>query len=124
MREIDRSGRSMSGGEQQKVAVSRAHMNDKPILIFDEPASMLDPLAEMEQFMNIKEKMQGNTAVLISHRVGFARLASKIFVLKDGRLAESGSHDELLAQDGEYARFFKGQAEWYRTDAVKGEVSV
>ena len=122
MREIDRSGRSMSGGEQQKVAISRTHMNDKPILIFDEPASMLDPLAEMEQFMNIKEKMEDNTAVLISHRVGFARLANHIFVLKEGHLVESGSHGELIALNGEYARFFNEQAEWYRTEAVNGEV--
>jgi len=90
-------------------------MSDKDILIFDEPASMLDPIAEMEQFLNIKEKLHGRTAILVSHRVGFARLASRILVLKDGRLIETGTHDELITLDGEYADFFRQQSIWYKT---------
>ncbi len=103
----------MSGGEKQRLAVSRAHMSDKEILIFDEPAAALDPIAEMKQFYAIKQKIEGRTAILISHRVGFARLADRILVLDKGRLVESGTHDELMALDGIYAGFYKEQALWY-----------
>jgi ATP-binding cassette subfamily B protein len=119
---IEESGADFSGGERQKLAVSRAHMSDKDILIFDEPASMLDPISELEQFMNIKEKLDGRTAILISHRVGFARLADKIILLSDGKVAEVGAHDELMKKSGLYANFFNEQAQWYQRDT--GEAAV
>ena len=114
-REVDEEGAELSGGEKQRVAVSRAHMSDKEIMIFDEPAAALDPIAEMEQFMAIKEKVEGRTAVLISHRIGFARLADRIIVLENGKIAESGSHEQLMGQNGIYADFFAQQAKWYDT---------
>lgn len=114
-RTVIKTGMNLSGGEQQKVAVSRTHMTDKDILIFDEPAAALDPIAEMEQFRNIREKANGKTAVLISHRVGFARLADRIFVLDKGELTEVGTHEELLKKNGVYADFFRQQAQWYET---------
>ncbi len=117
---IKKDGAILSGGENQKVAASRAHMSDKDILIFDEPASALDPIAEMEQFNNIKAKVNGRTAILISHRVGFARLADRIFVLNEGQLAEVGTHDELMIKNGIYADFFNQQAEWYDTASAGG----
>jgi len=110
---IDKSGVELSGGEKQRLVAARAYMNDREIMIFDEPASMLDPVAEMQQFMNIKEKLQGRTAVLISHRIGFARLADKVIMLENGELAEYGTHDELIANNGLYANFFEQQAKWY-----------
>lgn len=112
-KKVKKDGVNLSGGEQQKIAVSRAHMSDKDVLIFDEPASALDPVAEMEQFTAIREKIRGRTAILISHRVGFARMADRIIVLDKGRLAESGSHEELMEKNGIYAGFFRTQAEWY-----------
>lgn len=112
-KDVRKSGMILSGGEQQKIAVSRTHMSDKDILIFDEPAAALDPIAEMEQFRNIKEKTEARTAILISHRVGFARMADRIFVLNDGNLAEIGTHDELMKKNGVYADFFRSQAQWY-----------
>lgn len=116
----DPSGTELSGGEKQRVASSRAHMSNRDILIFDEPASMLDPIAEMEQFNNIRNMLNGRTAILISHRVGFARMADKIIMLDDGKIVEMGSHEELMAQDGQYAHFFREQAQWY--DTVGGAV--
>ena len=113
LRDVKKDGAMLSGGERQRVAVSRAHMSDKEVLIFDEPAAALDPIAEMKQFQGIHEKIMGRTAVLISHRVGFARLADRIFVLDKGRLAETGTHASLIAQDGLYAQFFREQAQWY-----------
>jgi len=112
-KDVRKSGLILSGGEQQKVAVSRTHMSDKDILIFDEPAAALDPIAEMEQFRNIREKTKERTAILISHRVGFARMADRIFVLKDGNLEETGTHEELMERNGVYADFFRSQAQWY-----------
>ena len=117
LRYTNRNGIMLSGGEKQRVAAARAHMSDKPILIFDEPAAALDPIAEMQQFMNIKEKVAGRTAILISHRVGFARMADRIFTLKNGHLVEIGTHDELIEQDGVYAEFFHSQAQWYSQEA-------
>lgn len=116
-KDVRKYGMILSGGEQQKVAVSRTHMCDKDILIFDEPAAALDPFAEMEQFRNIREKTEGRTAILISHRVGFARMADRIFVLDNGNLAETGTHDELMQKNGVYADFFRSQAQWYQQEA-------
>jgi ATP-binding cassette subfamily B protein len=116
MRHIKKDGAMLSGGERQRVAVSRAHMSDKEIVIFDEPAAALDPIAEMKQFEAIREKLQGRTAVLISHRVGFARLADKIIVLDKGELVETGTHDSLMESGGIYANFFREQASWYNNN--------
>ncbi len=113
LRMVKKDGAMLSGGEKQRVAVSRAHMSDKEIVIFDEPAAALDPIAEMKQFYAIREKIEGRTAVLISHRVGFARLADRIVVLDGGRLVENGTHNELMELNGIYAGFFREQAQWY-----------
>ena len=116
LRNVIKDGVILSGGEKQRVAVSRAHMSDKEILIFDEPAAALDPIAEMKQFQAIREKIEGRTAILISHRVGFARLADRIFVLDEGCLAESGTHEKLMSENGMYAGFFREQAQWYEAE--------
>jgi ATP-binding cassette subfamily B protein len=95
-------------------------MSERDILIFDEPAAALDPIAEMEQFRNIREKCEGKTSILISHRVGFARMANRILVMDQGRLVEIGTHEELLQKNGVYAKLFAEQAQWYE---VEEEVS-
>lgn len=113
-KQVSKEGAILSGGEGQRVAVSRTHMSDKDILIFDEPASMLDPIAEMEQFFSIKKKLSGRTAVLVSHRIGFARLADRIIVIQNGALVEDGTHEQLIQKDGVYATLFNEQAQWYK----------
>lgn len=115
---IDETGAIFSGGELQKLAISRTHMSDKDILIFDEPASMLDPTSELEQFMNIKSTAKGKTSILVSHRVGFARLADRIILLDNGKVAETGSHTELMQLNGLYTKFFNEQAQWYKNVEV------
>lgn len=115
-KQVYKDGAVLSGGEGQRVAVSRTHMSDKEVMIFDEPASMLDPIAEMEQFMNIRQKLEGRTAILVSHRIGFARLADRILVIDDGKLVEEGNHIELMNRNGIYARLFLDQAQWYETE--------
>ena len=113
-KKIFKEGVELSGGEKQRIGVSRAHMGDKLVLIFDEPAAALDPIAEMEQFMNIRNMLNDRTAVLISHRIGFARMADKIIMMDGGRIAEMGTHEELIDKDGLYAHFFREQAQWYQ----------
>jgi len=118
---IEETGLIISGGEKQKVAISRTHMSNKDIMIFDEPAAALDPISEMQQFMEIKNKIKGTTSLLISHRVGFARLADRIIVIDEGKVAEDGTHTELIEKNGIYANFFKQQAKWYDEKGYSNE---
>lgn len=113
-----KSAIQLSGGEWQRIAVSRAHISDRDILIMDEPAAMLDPIAEMEQFHHIKDSIHNRTGILISHRIGFARLADKVAVLDGGQLVEFGTHEELMARQGMYYQLFTSQAEWYQEEAA------
>lgn len=111
--EYDITGLRLSGGEYQKIGVCRAFMGDKSTLVLDEPASMLDPIAEYKQFRQVKDAIKGQTAILISHRIGFARLADRILVMDCGRIAEDGTHEKLMEQNGLYRKMFETQASWY-----------
>jgi ATP-binding cassette subfamily B protein len=107
-------GTDLSGGEWQKVALGRAYMRDAQLIILDEPTAALDARAEYEVFERFTELTKGKTAVLISHRFSTVRIADRILVLKNGEMAELGSHEELLAKDGLYAELFNLQAEGYK----------
>jgi len=107
-------GTQLSGGEWQKVALARAFMRDARILILDEPTSSLDAQAESEVFSHFRVLTEGKTAVFISHRFSTVRLADRIFVLENGTVLESGSHEQLMEIDGRYAELFNLQAEAYR----------
>jgi ATP-binding cassette subfamily B protein len=107
-------GRELSGGQWQKVALSRAFMRDGEIIVLDEPTSALDAEREYEIFQKFKELTAGKIAFLISHRFSTVRMADRIVVLNDGHIIESGSHAELLASHGTYARLFDMQAKGYR----------
>lgn len=104
----------LSGGEWQKVALSRAFMRDAQILILDEPTAALDAKAEYDVYLRFAELTAGKTTVFISHRFSTVRMAQHILVLDDGRLVEEGSHDTLMAHGGQYAEMFTLQAERYR----------
>ena len=104
----------LSGGEWQKIALARAFMRDARILVLDEPTSSLDAQAEYEIFTRFRALTRGKTAVFISHRFSTVRLADRIFVIENGNLIESGSHQELIALNGRYAGLFNLQAEAYR----------
>jgi ATP-binding cassette, subfamily B, bacterial len=107
-------GVDLSGGQWQRVALARAYLRDSQILILDEPTASLDAAAEAEVFQNFAELTQGKIALLISHRFSTVRIADRIVVLTDGGIAEQGSHDDLMATGGIYARLFEMQASSYR----------
>ncbi|GIP39075.1 hypothetical protein J31TS4_23550 [Paenibacillus sp. J31TS4] len=102
-----------SGGEWQKLATARSHLGGAPFVFYDEPTAALDPRAEKEAFELFLRMAEGRSALLVTHRLGAARLADLIFVLADGRLVEQGSHEELLKANGLYRQMFALQAAWY-----------
>ncbi len=107
-------GRELSGGQWQKIALSRAFMRDGGILILDEPTAALDAQREHEIFQHFRELTQDRTAILISHRFSTVRMADRIAVLSDGAIVELGSHAELIANNQRYAELFEMQASGYR----------
>ncbi|MEN3308410.1 MAG: ATP-binding cassette, subfamily bacterial [Micromonosporaceae bacterium] len=106
-------GSELSGGEWQKIALSRAFMRDARILVFDEPTSALDPVSERELFDRLRELARQRSTVYVSHRFSTVRQADRIVLLAGGELGEEGTHNELLARGGEYAEMFLTQASAY-----------
>ena len=107
-------GVDLSGGEWQKIALSRAFMRQAQILVLDEPTAALDALAEYEVYRRFAELTSGKTTLFISHRFSTVRTATHILVMGDGILKEEGTHDELMTLNGQYARMFNAQAERYQ----------
>ncbi|MEM9383979.1 MAG: ABC transporter ATP-binding protein [Pseudomonadota bacterium] len=108
-------GRELSIGQWQKIALSRAFMRrDADILVLDEPTAAIDAAAEASIFEHFQTLSEGRMVILISHRFSTVRIASQILVVDDGRIVERGTHDDLLARGGRYAKLFLLQAEGYR----------
>lgn len=106
-------GQELSGGQWQRITAGRGFYRDADLLIMDEPSSALDPRAEDALFQAIRDRQGRQTSILITHRLANVRHADRIYVMADGRLVESGSHDELMAADGRYAELFTLQAAGY-----------
>jgi ATP-binding cassette subfamily B protein len=106
-------GTELSGGEWQRVAISRGCMRNAALVVLDEPTASLDPQAEADVFRRFLAMSGERTTFAVSHRLGSARLCDRILVLQEGRLIENGTHDELLARAGEYAGMWALQAQWY-----------
>ena len=111
--EFDKSGVDFSGGESQKVAISRAFYKNADILIMDEPSSALDPIAEYELNKAMQTAAKGKTVFYISHRLSTTRDADRIIMLERGRIIEEGRHEQLLAKNGKYAEMWNAQAGKY-----------
>ncbi|WP_293068031.1 MULTISPECIES: ATP-binding cassette domain-containing protein [unclassified Moorena] len=102
-------GVDLSGGEWQRLALARAFFRQAPIIILDEPTSAMDPWAEMDWLNRFRLLAQGHTAIVITHRFTLAMRADLIYVMRDGKIVESGSHDELVTQGGIYAESWQAQ---------------
>lgn len=109
-----KNGKDLSGGQWQKIALARAYMKDAKVLILDEPTSALDARAEFEAFQRFIGLTKGKTAVIISHRFSTVRMADRIMVLKDGKVLEIGTHEELMGNAALYSELFNLQAAGYQ----------
>ena len=112
-REFDHEGANLSVGEQQKLSLARVFAEQTPFVILDEPSSALDPIAEYTMFENMMRATEGRSVIFISHRLSSAVLADRVILMDGGRIAEIGTHEELLAKGGKYAEMFARQAENY-----------
>lgn len=118
-KEFDENGFVCSGGQAQKIAIARVFAKNPDIVILDEPSSALDPIAEYNMYHNMLQVSEGKTVFFISHRLSSARIADRIFFLEQGRVVESGTHDELMAQNGRYAEMFRLQAKNYKENSLQ-----
>ncbi len=109
-----KQGKDLSGGQWQKIALARAYMKDAEVLILDEPTSALDARAEYEAFQRFIALTKGKTSVIISHRFSTVRMADRIMVLKDGKVLEIGTHEELMENRMLYSELFELQAAGYQ----------
>ena len=106
-------GINVSGGEAQKIAIARALYKDAPFVIMDEPTAALDPIAESEIYENFNEMIHDKTAIFISHRMSSCKFCDEIIVFKDGEIAQQGTHNDLVEQDGLYQELWNAQAQYY-----------
>ena len=106
-------GRELSVGQWQKLAIARGMMKDSSVIFLDEPTAALDPLMETKVLKMFLKIAREKTAIIVSHRIGICKEADKIIVMKEGKIAEIGNHEELLAEKGEYYRLYTMQQKWY-----------
>lgn len=112
--EYEQDGVSFSGGEEQKIAIARAIYKGGQICILDEPTAALDPVSESRVYESFDEIVKGKTAVYISHRLSSCKFSDRIFVLDNGKIVESGTHEALLSKNGLYAQLWQAQAQYYK----------
>ena len=119
--DVDPEGVSLSGGETQRLMLARALYKGAPVVLLDEPTAALDPLAERQMYERYDELTHGRTSVFISHRLSSTRFCERILFLEGGRVTEQGTHDELMAAGGGYARMFDTQARYYEDSVQRGQ---
>lgn len=119
---FDKKGIDLSGGEKQRLAMSRALYKDGNVVILDEPTAALDALAEDRMYREFENMIQNKTAIFISHRLGSTRFCDKIAMFEDGSVVEEGTHDELMQKGGKYAYMFRIQSQYYEEGTKCGSI--
>ncbi|MEJ8548726.1 ABC transporter ATP-binding protein [Brevibacillus borstelensis] len=109
-------GEDLSGGQWQKIALARALFRESQVVILDEPTAALDPVAEMDTFNKFKLLSENKIAIFISHRMAASRMADRIIVMKEGKIVEMGTHEELMALGQEYFQMYQMQAQWFASE--------
>lgn len=110
-REFD--GVDLSGGQWQRVAVARGFYRQHNLIILDEPTAAIDPLEETRIYKQFEEMSRNKTSILVTHRLGSARVADRIVVLDNGEISAVGTHAELMDTPGLYQEMYRAQAQWY-----------
>lgn len=123
-REVYLDGVMLSGGQTQRLMLARALYKNGPLLILDEPTAALDPIAENDIYMKYCEMTANKTSVFISHRLASTRFCDRIIFVADGAITEEGTHDELLAKNGAYAKLFEVQSRYYREGGQSDEEEI
>ena len=121
IKEVNKDAQDFSGGEKQKLLLAKAVFKNAPVLILDEPTAALDPIAENELYLKYNELTKGKISFFISHRLSSTRFCDRIFFISDGKIAESGTHEELMAAKGKYYRMYRLQSYYYREQGVRYE---
>lgn len=118
-KEMFKEGVNLSGGETQKLLLARAIYKEAPILVLDEPTAALDAVAENNMYLRYNELTEGRTSLFISHRLASTRFCDRILMLEGGRIAEQGSHEELMEKKGVYYQLFQVQSHYYQNDRAE-----
>lgn len=114
IKDVYKDAVDFSGGEKQKLLLAKAIYKDAPVLILDEPTAALDPIAENELYLKYNELTQGKLSFFISHRLSSTRFCDRILFIKDGKIAEEGTHEELMALKGSYYKMYQLQSYYYK----------
>lgn len=114
IKDVHKDAVDFSGGEKQKLLLAKAIYKNAPVLILDEPTAALDPIAENELYLKYNEMTSGKISFFISHRLSSTRFCDRILFIKDGKIAESGTHEELMALKGSYYRMYQVQSYYYK----------
>jgi len=121
-KQMMKAGIELSGGQQQRFLLARALYKNAPILVLDEPTAALDPIAESEIYQKYNQYSQNKTAIFISHRLASTRFSDRIIMIDQGKIIETGTHEELMQKNGAYAKMFQVQSSYYQ-DTASEEIS-